>query len=133
MENNMKHLIAAAALAALAATGTAMAQSTPASTATDKASSLIKGGQDDGKEAKTQAKSKKNAATSTTGNPISVTPPSADNPQTSVDVNTDPAKAHADAGPAGVNANANLDGTKGNNPAKPVTDKLARKKDEKKQ
>ncbi|HZP12354.1 MAG TPA: hypothetical protein VFB36_08040 [Nevskiaceae bacterium] len=130
----LRNFILIGSFAAMAATGAAMAQSGSGSAgASGSTSGASASGSTSGSSTNpadrmptdptaplndAKNKLKKNApgtpSTSPNGNPtgpISVTPPSQDNPNTAVDVNTDPAKAHAAAGTNGVNANAQLNAT----------------------
>jgi hypothetical protein len=134
----MNHLIVAAALAALAS-GSAFAQTAGASNMGDSVTSGLTKGKDDANDAKqsgqSTAKSKKDAK-GTQANPITVTPPSQEDPNTTVNVNTDPAKANATAGPSGANADADINATttapngKSAKPGSKVTEKLDQTKED---
>ena len=116
----LRNFILIGSFAAMAATGAAMAQSGSAGasgstngSSTNPADRMPTDPTAAVNDAK--GKVKKNApgapSAGPNGNPsspISVTPPSQDNPNTSADVNTDPAKAHANAGTNGVGANASV-------------------------
>jgi len=130
----LNHLIAATALAALAS-GSALAQGgTPSpGGAADSAQSAVSGAKDKAQDQKGKTGSGSKDMKGTPNNPITVTPPSQDDPNARVKVDTDPADANAAAGQSGVSADANLRGPNttaknGKQPVKPITDKLKNKK-----
>jgi hypothetical protein len=115
MQAKLQLWVASATFAALAASGGALAQSSDVPNQPSDVQSTASGDNSSGDKSKqsgsSSAKSKSKSKAGAPNNPITVTPPSDQNPQTGVDVTTDPARAHGDAGPQGVNANANLNGT----------------------
>jgi hypothetical protein len=113
MQRKLHLLIAASSFAALAASGGALAQSSNIPNQPSDMKSTLSNDGSSGDKATNQKQKADSKAQSlqpqTPNSPVSVTPPSGENNNTtSVGANTPAGSANASAGPAGANANVNV-------------------------